>query len=116
MANPLDVDGGLPREHLETLQKASAYRTLAASDGYRRLLDFMEAWANQGLEAIRGAGYGEDRVRANLQLIWSEREKALAEIQREVQRGIAAGRALAQEMDAGEFVNIGAPMEFSDNE
>lgn len=115
----IEFDGGafgLPAEHLDTLQKAAAYRALAQSDGYRRLLDFLEAWANQGLEAIRGAQYGEDRVRANLQLIWTEREKVLAEVQREVQRGIAGGKALADDLDQGALIHAGLPMEFSDNE
>ena len=111
------IDGGLPSEHLETLHKAAAYRALAETDGYHRLLDFLEAWANAALETMRAAGFREDdRTRANMQLIWAERENALAEIQREVQRGIAAGRSLAEEIDPEVRINAGLPMEFSDND
>lgn len=113
----IESDGGLGHDQIDALQKAASYRALAESDGYHRLLDFLESWSNLALQNMRTASFrDDDRTRTNMQLIWSERENTLEEIQHEVQRGIAAGQQLANEIDPEVRINAGLPMEFGDNE
>ena len=101
---------------LEAVHKAAAYRDLEKSDGYRRLLDFMEKRSNLRLAAMREAPLAEDRIQLQLQLMWRESEKALEDIQIEIQHGIAMGREIAEELDRSALIDAGLPMDFGSNE
>ncbi len=86
-------------DQLQAIQKGRAYQDLLQCDGYRMLLDYLEARSDLALVAMREAKLMDDRMKANLQMIWCEREEMLAAMQIEVQRGIESGKAVAQDLE-----------------
>lgn len=116
---PINFDGGnfqVPPELLQIIEKGAAYRDLEQSDGYRKLLDFLESRSNQALIAMRESKFAEDRVRARLQDIWQLWEEMIVDVEKEVQRGIAYGRDAARELTEADAVRAGAPMVFGDDD
>ncbi len=116
MSRPIEYDGGISIDpsQFDAVQKGKAYRELLKSAGYKLLLDYMELRTSLALKAVREAKFADDRVKANFQLIWAEREEMTQDIEREVQRGIAIGKEVIEDLRETN-VDIGFPMDFGDS-
>ncbi len=113
--NQAENDGGEPTlpdpALIESAQKGIAYRDLLESEGYKRILDFMEARCDLALRDMREAVFQSDGVKMNLLNIWTEREAVLREMELEISRGISEGAEAANQLSRFGLLNV--PIDFN---
>jgi hypothetical protein len=90
-----------------------AYRDLLESEGYKKILDFMEARCNLALRDMREAVFQADGVKLNLLNIWTEREAVLRELQLEISKGVEEGNEAARQLSRFGLLNV--PIDFNSN-
>ena len=110
-----DSDGGDPLtpdpELIAATECGIAYRAMSGTDGYRRLLDFLESRADKALGELREARFQADSVKLNLLSTWTERELVLVEMQAEIARGIKNGDEASQMLSRFGLLNV--PIDFN---
>lgn len=106
----------LSPEIIDVIQKGAAYRELAKSEGYRLLLEYLNARVTESLQELAGSEMAEDRYKLNLQMIWRQRGKMLQEMQTFVAQSIQQGMEEMRNLAPSERIENGLPFEFGEEE